>query len=138
MSDYKIRLILKKLRRALSEHVIKHNWYVCSRELDTMCGISSYLIFNTFKKLGYNPIFCMNDEHCFIKLNGKIIDLTLKQFNKNYPAVMFRKTPTRYHKIQRQAKYISRIKRLFKPWPDDQNPFKQKLPKIGNNKLENI
>lgn len=131
MNNHKIRTLLKSIRRHLGDHVEINKWRHSSRkELEGLCGISSYLLFNTFKKLGYKPTFCMNDQHCFLKVNGYYIDLTLKQFGSWYPYISIRKTPFKIQKLDRTAETDKKIKKLFKDWHETQNPFKQKLPKI--------
>ena len=125
------RKLLKSIRQTLGNHIEKHNWrYSSKEELEGMCGVSSYLLFKTFKQLGYKPTFCMNDEHCFLKVNDYYIDLTLRQFKKRHPQVSIRKVPLKVQKIQYTAKTEKKIKRLLIQWDNTQNPFKQKLPKI--------
>jgi len=131
MNNHKIRTLLKSVRRKLGEHIITHKWrHTSSRELEGLCGISSYLLFKTFKELGYKPIFCMNDMHCFLLVNDYYIDLTLKQFGSRYPYISIRKSPFKVQGMDRTAKTEKRIKRLFNGWDATQNPFKQRLPKI--------
>jgi hypothetical protein len=95
-----------------------------------MCGVASYLVFKTFKQLGYKPTFCMNDEHCFLLVNDYYIDLTLKQFGYRYPHVSIRRNPVKFQKIQDTAKTEKKIRKLFYGWVEYQNPFRQELPKI--------
>jgi hypothetical protein len=131
MDNHKNRKLLKSIRRTLGCHVENNNWRHSSREeLEGMCGISSYLLFKTFKRLGYKPTFCMNYQHCFLMVNDNYIDLTLTQFNRRYPQISIRRKPYKYHSIEDSAKTEREIKMLFEPWPDTQNPFKQRLPKI--------
>ena len=131
MNNHKIRTLLKSIRRSLGDHIEINKWTHSSRkELEGLCGISSYLLFKTFKRLGYRPTFCMNNRHCFLKINDYYIDLTLKQFGYRYPYVSIRKTPFKIQEVSEIAKTDKKIKRLFKQWDNTQNPFKQRLPKI--------
>jgi len=109
------------------------------RCLNCLCGVSSYLVFLKLKELGYKPIFYMNSIHCFVMLGEYYIDLTIKQFDENAPEIYFEKT--RYpnvngweniHRKRKKAITQVEMKKLFRDWPNDQNPFKVKkrLPVI--------
>jgi hypothetical protein len=106
--------------------------------LSCLCGISTYVLFVFLKENGYNPVFCMNDLHCFLKLDGYWIDLTLRQFVRKAPQIYCRRTPYQHdefgrgvHAAKQSAKTLKKVRRMFKGWPLEQNPFKQKgLPKI--------
>jgi hypothetical protein len=66
--------------------------------------------------------------------------LTLTQFNSKCPLVWFRKRPYtkddgygNVHRASKKARTLTRIRRLFRGWPEDQNPFKCKgLPNLTN------
>jgi len=49
-------------------------------ELTGMCGICSYFLFKTLKEKKLSPVFSINDEHCFVMLQGLVIDVTATQF----------------------------------------------------------
>jgi len=131
MNNHTIRTLLKSIRRSLGDHVEINKWtHSSSVELEGLCGISSYLLFKTFKQLGYKPTFCMNDRHCFLLINDYYIDLTLKQFGSRYPWVSIRKTPFKIQEMDDTARTERKIKRMFREWDNTQNPFRQKLPTI--------
>ena len=137
MNTIFIRTTLKKSRKQMERYVSK-NTCMSPTELDCMCGISSYILFLFFKKAGYNPTFCMNDYHCFLRIEDYWIDLTLKQFNIHCPKIYFHKHPYtqndgygNIHRCKQTAKTLRKVRRLFRGWPPEQNPFKlSSLPKI--------
>ncbi len=106
-------------------------------DLSGYCGICSYVLFKLLRKMGYKPVLHMNDYHCFLTMDGYWIDLTLKQFNYKCPKVYLERKPYikddgygNVHTKKYSAVTLKKIKKLFRGWPSDQNPFKQKLPKI--------
>jgi hypothetical protein len=99
--------------------------------LNCMCGISSYMLFRYFRSVGLRPTFCMNDNHCFLRLGEYWVDLTLTQFDGKAPTVWFRRKPYKtlpdvgnVHRASKKARTYKKIRKLFRGWPIEQNPFK--------------
>ena len=128
-----VRVALKEARKNLEGYATKQGWHFRTYKLNCMCGISTYILFVFFKELGYRPTLCMNDNHCFLKLGNYWVDLTLTQFNIKCPSVWFKRRPYRkddgygnVHRITWKGKTIPKVRKMFRRWPKDQNPFKQK------------
>lgn len=124
----------------MEQYVFRQRQSWNAESLSCMCGISTYVLFVTFKKMGYKPMFCMNDDHCFLRMGDYWIDLTLTQFDTKFPKVYCQKNPhgpygnhdTNMHRISKKARTITKLQRMFRAWPKDQNPFKLKgLPIIS-------
>lgn len=133
----KMRVALLDLRREMIKHIEKHNMPFNPTDLAGACGLCSALVFRFLKRRGYKPVFRMNHWHCFVTVNTYYADLTLKQFNRNAPNVYFEAIPYNHdhgmgnvHKTNRSAKTAKQIRRIFRGWPSEQNPFRQKLPKV--------
>ena len=134
--DHKhIKAKLLRLRRKMQRHVKKNDLPFPSDDLGGACGLCSYMAFRMLKEIGYNPILRMNNEHCFLTLGKYYIDLTLAQFFPNTGDLYFKDHPYRYehnivcvHQIKRSARTIQEARRLFRGWPPEQNPFRQRLP----------
>jgi hypothetical protein len=141
MDISKIEKMLAHIREKIGDHIFEKG--VSSRaHLEGMCGVCSYTLFKTFKKLGYKPLLHTNTYHCFLTVEGYWIDLTLKQFNPRCPAIYIKKVPYtkddgygNVHRKSKTARTIQEIKKMFRGWPDEQNPVKQKLPSIKINRL---
>ena len=131
MNTRKARQVLKTIRAEMEVHV-KHTDYRLNDEtLAGMCGVCSYIVFVAFKKMGYKPTFHMNDIHCFVTVDGYWADVTLRQFADSAPRVYLRRTPySSVHDSDESAKSIKKIRRMFRGWSNDQNPFRRKLPTI--------
>lgn len=129
-----------------------HGWLKENRDefdvgprLAGLCGISAYLCFLMLRKMNLPVVFRENDSHAFVSVDDFIIDLTAKQFNKNYPNVMVfnfkngRKLQY-YHETHRVGTSASRIRQLFRIWPSDQIPFNviPELPEEKRKELESI
>lgn len=138
MNVRRIRKVLAEARAILEVYSSRQGAHFRKDDLNCMCGISSYVLFLYFKGLNLRPTFCMNDYHCFIRLGEYWVDLTLTQFNSKCPSVWFRRRPYtkndgygNVHRAIQKARSIKKIRRLFRAWPHDQNPFKCKgLPKL--------
>lgn len=122
-----IRSILVATRREIANYVSKRN-LSNSHDLVSMCGVSSFILFRLFKEMGYRPTFCMNDGHCFITVGDYWVDLTLKQFDERLPFVYIQKRPCgAYHKAEDKGKTLRKVRRMFRGWPPEQNPFRLNL-----------
>jgi hypothetical protein len=128
--------ILEKIRKKMKSHAILTS-YSSPESLERFCGVCSYIVFRTLKDKGYKPTFHMGDNHCYVTTNGYWVDLTLKQFNKKCPSIYLKKRPYarddgygNVHKADNSAKTEAKIKRMFTGWGKEQNPFRQRLPKI--------
>lgn len=136
MTEKKIKKILKSIRKQLGKYS-DDTGYSDSYELGGMCGVCSYVIFKVFRDMGMKPMFHMGDYHCYVTMDGYWIDLTLKQFNNRCPYVYLKRKPYtqddgygNVHCLDDTAKTTKKIKKLFRGWDKEQNPFRQKLPEI--------
>lgn len=93
------------------------------------------MVFRMLRKMGYRPIFRMNNEHCFVTLGKYYIDLTLAQFFPNTGNLYFEDHPYQQenykvsvHTIKRSGRTLKEVRKLFRGWPPEQNPFRQRLP----------
>lgn len=139
MNHRRIRKVLQDARAMLEVYASKQGQHYRHRDLNCMCGISSYMLFQFFKKMGLHPMFCMNKHHCFLRVGEYWVDLTLTQFDNNAPRIWFRKRPynkmtdsgKKIHRQSKNGRTIKKIRRMFWGWPSDQNPFKVKdLPEL--------
>ena len=128
---------LTRLRDSFIDHTVKHKLPFSLSDLAGACGICSLLAFRMLKRMGYRPVFHMNDDHCFVTADGYWIDLTLTQFAPDADEVFFRDHPYRLekrgvnaHQRGRRATTERAIRKLFAKWGDHENPFKQTLPKL--------
>ena len=128
---------LTSLRDRFIDHTVKHKLPFSLSDLGGACGICSFLAFRMLRRMGYRPVFHMNDAHCFVTADGYWIDLTLTQFAPDADEVFFCDHPYRLekrgvsaHKNGKTAKTEKAIRNLFKEWRDHENPFKQPLPKL--------
>ena len=143
MKTVKVRQGLEAIRNEMLDLTAKHRLPFSLSDLGGACGICSYLAFRMLKDMGYRPTFHMNEDHCFVTVEGYWVDLTLTQFAPDADEVFFYQYPYRrdrrgagfVHRSEKKAKTERGIRRLFADWPKDQNPFKQKripkLPKVS-------
>ena len=131
MNQKHIKSILKQIREELQCYAIRNHRYYGVRDLNCMCGIGAYLTFSVLKRFGYDPVFHMNSDHCFVTLDGYWLDVTLTQFDAKCPTVWFKRKPYapkdwrgKIHVSKHSAKTEAKIKRLFRGWPRQQNPFR--------------
>jgi hypothetical protein len=131
-----IKKDLRKIRTNLKKFATGKRAY-CARTLECMCGISGLLTFRYLKSIGLRPTFHENDIHCFVTCNidnaKYYIDLTMKQFHSRYPAIYLDTKPVRNvpkwvdyinpHQVIESAKTETKIKKIFKRWPAEQNPY---------------
>ena len=132
-----VKIALIAIRENFVEHCVKHDLRFPIDDLEGACGICSLLVFRMLKKMRYRPVFHMNNDHCFVTVNGYWIDLTLKQFIPHIDPVFFENHPYRTksdryfaHRSKKKATTERCIRRLFAKWPKDQNPFKQNIPNL--------
>jgi hypothetical protein len=136
MSTARIKYIATAVREEFVEHVVKNDLKFRISDLGGACGICSYLVFRALKQAGYNPVFHMNDFHCFVTVNGYYIDLTLKQFAGGAEEVFFHRHPYRIestsfgfvHRRGKTATTEGQLQKMFAGWFDENNPFQQKVP----------
>ena len=135
MNPKEIKRTLKVTRLQIEDYIQKRKLWFNPEDLGSACGLCSVMVFQTLKKLGCRPTFHMNDWHCFVTVDGHWADLTLKQFDHKAPEVYFSPRPFRkvpyygnVHKKSQSAKTVKRIRKLFRDWPKEQNPFLQRLP----------
>ena len=69
-----------KLREEVINNVILKEDNYFNLKMSGFCANMSFLIFNYLKSHGENPLFVVNDNHCFILLEENILDLTATQF----------------------------------------------------------
>lgn len=128
----KIREIAKQARR-WGERIAENYEELDSstEELEYLCAICSAHLFCLLKKEGYDPVIVENDEHCFVLCDGKLVDVTASQFNKN-PKVICREyiedEEISYWQIENQYDSVERFM-LFQnhsDWPDNQKASKFK------------
>jgi len=69
-----------KLREEVVNNVILKEDNYFNLKMSGFCANMSFLVFNYLKSYGENPLFVVNDNHCFILLEENILDLTATQF----------------------------------------------------------
>jgi hypothetical protein len=131
------KLALTNLRDNFLDHTAKRNLQFSLSDLAGACGVVSFLAFRMLKRMGYRPVFHMNDVHCFITVEGYWVDLTLTQFAPDADEVFFYDHPYRLekrgvsaHRKGKTATTERAIRKLFTKWDDYGNPFKRSLPKL--------
>lgn len=135
MNITEVKRDLLTLRKRFVRYVDK-NGLDFPEDLAGACGICSYLSFLMLHRKGLRPIFHMNKHHCYVTVQGYWVDLTLTQFVQGCDPVFFKDHPYSYsigwmgcvHRPGRKATSLKVIPRLFRGWPECQNPFKQNLP----------
>ncbi len=139
MKHDRIRIAMTNVREDLVDYVMRHDLPFPADDLAGACGICSLLAFRMLKKMGYRPIFHMNRYHCFVTVGHWWVDLTLSQFAPLLDPVFVEPHPYRYeisgpygfvHESAHQARTETQIRKLFDEWPEEQNPFKQKIPNL--------
>jgi len=131
----KIQRAMTRLRKRIEISCHRNELPFSPNTLGGACGISSFLVFRILKKMGFRPVFHINPDHCFVTVAAHKkywVDLTLTQFASTAGDVFIepRRFNSRVHRSNRRATRVADIRKLFNRWPDEQNPFKQKLPKI--------
>ena len=118
---------VRRLLEDLHEEIVGFENY----ELTCWCGIAAYAGFVALKKHGFLPEYRQNQRHAFLKVEGYYVDLTIKQFerrdNREYPEIFVAKKPLSYwHKTGHKTENLTEVRKFFRDWPDEQNPFKLK------------
>lgn len=141
MSPVTVRTALLALREQFVEHVVKHDLHFPIDDLEGACGICSLLAFRKLKRMGYRPIFHMNEDHCFVTVEDYYVDLTLSQFVPHVGPLFFEDHPYRIEdgrwgfvhrsKKKNRATTERAIRKLFRGWDRTQNPFTQNIPKVS-------
>jgi hypothetical protein len=137
MNLRKVTRAMTRLRENFIEFCVREELPYDITDLECACGVCSYMVFVTLRNMGYRPTFHMNDNHCFVTCDKYWIDLTLTQFDLSVEQVYIHDYPylrTRSgivpHQKQDSATTERELRRMFAEWPEDQNPFKQRLPKL--------
>lgn len=139
MKATKVKKAMIRLRRRVEKLCHRNELPFSPNTLAGACGICSFLAFRMLKKMGLRPVFHINRDHCFVTVmldKRHWVDLTLTQFTTMTEDVFLADHPYRHgrtpiHRSTRRATSVKEIRGLFSNWPDEQNPFKQKLPKIS-------
>jgi hypothetical protein len=72
---------LELIRSDVLNNVIMCKGSSFNDSLTGFCANMSYLVFHYLYHLHYEPLLVVNDNHCFVLLDGFIIDLTASQFS---------------------------------------------------------
>src|ERR1039458_5323492 len=98
IDETEIVSILTPIRNEMELYAKRHHYNEST--LGSLCGIASYLVFLKLKELEYGPVFCMNDNHCFVMIGDYYVDLTINQFDKDLPKIYFKKekVSVQYHR----------------------------------------
>jgi hypothetical protein len=130
-----------RLRRRVENLCHKNKLPFSPNSLGGACGICSFLAFRILKRMRLRPVFHINKDHAFLTVvlsKKHWLDLTLTQFVPMAGLVFLEDHPYPHciegewiHRTCRRATTEREIRKLFSNWPDEQNPFKQKLPKIS-------
>ena len=97
--------------------------------LSCLCAITSFEIFTFLLSYGFKPEFVHNRCHCFVEVNGYIVDITASQFNSKLPKIIVRKRknlPARDREIWEplfRCTTPKQIKKSLHDWPDEQQPI---------------
>ncbi len=137
MNLAKVTRAMTRLRENFIEFCVKEELWFDISDLEGACGICSYMVFVTLRNMGLRPTFHMNDDHCFVTCDRYWIDLTLTQFDFSVEQVYIHDYPYLRpqrgaipHRSMETATTEKQIRRLFSEWPEDQNPFKQRIPNL--------
>ena len=114
-----------------------------NQNLESWCGIASWIVFRLLKKRGYSPKLCSNDLHAFVICDGHLIDLTLMQFHPHwFEEVYIHQTgkghpaAEPYHLVKKSVTNdtLKDLKSFFYRWPKYQKPFNiPEVEKFVNN-----
>jgi Zn-finger protein len=90
------------------------------------CAISSLFLQRLARKYGYNISFAQGEafrgsEHCWVVHNEKIYDITVTQFESNYPTVYVTNITNSKYKVERFNKDARKY--IKDGWPEEQNPL---------------
>ena len=146
MNYDQVKYVLTAIREEFVEHVAKNDLKFPLDDLEGACGICSYLVFQALTQMGLNPVFHMNDCHCYITVEKHYIDLTLRQFAGGAEQVFFHNHPYRIestsfgfvHRHGKTARCENGMKKLFGEWENYNNPFQQRTPLPETRPLTNL
>lgn len=125
----KLGALVAPVRRQMIALQKKHGCWM--PDMNGLCGIASYQIFNLLKDIGMSPRLCMNEYHAFVLCGGMIVDVTATQFCNSFPAVFVspRKKWERWNihgyepfKAEEKLSKLTDINKAFGGWPYDQKP----------------
>jgi len=136
--------IARTVRRELRGLVKYHKDYF-GKDYCGACAISAWVLYKTLQRFGYKPTFVIGtfdsgnklkrNEHAFVLLNGKVIDITATQFGLK-PVVIEDLKGSKWDiwATGRSAKEVLRA------WPREQDPFwwRHKLQKICDRCVEKL
>ena len=64
----------------------------CGKYMDEHCAIASYKLFEELKQANYSPALVVGEfpefGHCWIELDGKVVDITAQQFLNSLPEIL--------------------------------------------------
>jgi len=131
---------------------VQDNPYIDPEDMCGACGIVSYVLFKVLKRRGHSPKFVLIQtesgfsNHCYVMMNGKIFDLSARQFKQRGKQVdiLIDKKDGYFKKIPQLKKYnvilenIKAIKEINTSW-EGQSPilYKSKIEYLVR-KLSNI
>ena len=83
---HKVRIAVEELANNLEP-----TWMIYKEDLAGMCAIASRALCTVLRSHGYRAKFVLAQyglgSHCWVELDGWIIDITATQFESNYPPV---------------------------------------------------
>ena len=106
--------------------------YGSNDDLFCMCAITSFEIFSILAQNGFNPEFVHNNSHCFVEVNGYVVDITARQFSHRFPNIIAcKRNKLPKSKLGHSSIWESRfrcttpkeIKKSLKDWPYEQLPI---------------
>lgn len=120
----KIRNIARRIRRWAVLQAAKHNF---PDDLQGLCAIAARRLFLEFKNEGYSPKIAYQKNHCFVLVDGYLVDVTATQF-AHAEVVVRRFTNVKgwYWEVQRTYTTVRGFNsRLRKDrWPHEQSRLK--------------
>jgi len=129
--DKRVISIARNVRRRIERLAKKPAYSTSPKYLDCMCAIASYALYNELKKLGYKDVSFVegqckwltnndNANHCWVTLDGHIIDLTFTQFDTTARKVsVFKTSNVLFKQVRTNKKALNAIE---KNWPPEQRP----------------
>lgn len=83
---HKVRVAVEELANGLEP-----SWMIVKEDLAGMCAVASRALCTVLRNHGYKAKFVLAQycfgSHCWVELDGWIIDITATQFGSNYPPV---------------------------------------------------
>lgn len=111
----------------------------CGKYMDEHCAIASYKLFEELKQANYFPALVVGEfpefGHCWIELEGKVVDITATQFLNSLPEI-FIEDINNYFRAMNKSMYefnngcITKFKNKYsfkkylknQGWPNHQLP----------------